>query len=445
MSTPQHRLALGSIVAIVISLVIGMGIFKLPASVAATSGTPGIFYAAWAVGGLTALMGALVYAEIGLRLPGIGGYYKIFAECYHPAVGFVVNILIVVSNAASAAIVALIGADYAADLLYGQPAGWAFHAGIALGSIALFYGLNFMGLRSSSRTQNLLTLLKTALVVLLIGAVFADASVTPRGYDANAPLLVFDGGNGWYLFLVSMVSVSFVYGGYQQTINFGGEVSSPALLPRGIILGMAVVLMLYLSLCYVYVRVIGFDQMKNATAIGALLFEALFGAAGAKVFDACMFLSVLAYLNVTLMSNPRVLYAMGKDGVLPAAFARSHPRTGAFTVGLSVFAGIALLVVFLGKGVDDILNFTMFLDSIGMATSAATLFVLRRRGIGKADEGNAPLWQRITPLLALLFIGVYAVIAFMVVLKNPTAAAIGMGLLLLLGGLYAWNKKRYRE
>lgn len=96
---------------IVISLVIGMGIFRTPASVAATSGSVDIFFAAWIAGGIVAICGALTYAEIGLRLPAIGGYYKVFAQCYHPAVGFSVNVIIIISNAASGAVVALIGAD----------------------------------------------------------------------------------------------------------------------------------------------------------------------------------------------------------------------------------------------------------------------------------------------------------------------------------------------
>src|SRR5215467_12614431 len=114
--TPKNKLGLFDLTMIVISLVIGMGIFRNPASVAATSGNSSIFFLLWVAGGLMALCGALTYAEIGLRLPAMGGYYKIFAQCYHPAVGFTVNALILVCNAASLAVVALIGADYVSDL-----------------------------------------------------------------------------------------------------------------------------------------------------------------------------------------------------------------------------------------------------------------------------------------------------------------------------------------
>lgn len=432
-----HRLSLPSVVAIVISLVIGMGIFKFPASVAATSGTPAIFYGAWLLGGLVALLGALTYAEIGLRLPAVGGYYQIFARCYHPIVGFTVNLLIVISNAASTAVVALIGADYAADLLYGAPAGMFFNATVAFVAIALFYGVNLLGLRTSSRTQNALTLLKVALVVLLISAVFTGVQVEPHGYNTEAPRYFYDGTNGLYLLLLSLVNVSFVYGGYQQTINFGGEVKEISFIPKGIFIGMSLVLALYLSICYAYVQVIGYEKMQNATAIGALLFEAWFGAVGAKVFDACMFLSVLAYVNISLMSNPRVLFAMSEDGSLPPIFGKTHPQTGAMTTGLTFFAVFALLCVLAGKGIDNLLSFTMFLDSIGMATSAATIYILRRRAPGELRSG----WHRLTPLFAAVFILAYIVIATMVTIDKPLAAGIGVGLLLGLAGLFIVIRK----
>lgn len=438
-NSTSYRLPLFSLVIIVISFVIGMGIFKLPASVAATSGVPAIFYAAWVVGGITALAGALVYAEIGKRLPAVGGYYKIFSECYHPAVGFTVNILILISNAASVAIVALIGADYVADLLYGESAGVGFNILVAVVAVGLFYVVNLLGLRTSSQTQNILMLIKIGLVLLLISTIFTGLTAVPHDYDSDAKLYVYDGSNALLLFLISLVSVSFAYGGYQQTINFGGESKSPSTLPLAILLGMALVLVLYLAVSYVYVQVIGFEAIKNATAIGALLCETWFGTAGAKFFDACMFLSVLAYVNIGLMSNPRVMYAMSKDGVLPTAFQKKTDDKGVFTVGLTVFAIVTVAVVFLGKGVDNILSFTMFLDSIGMATSAATLFILRRRQRETAPARG--FMGKITPFLAAFFIFMYIVIAVAVVIKDPIAAAIGAGLLVIFVAVY-WFSKR---
>ena len=166
----SKKLSLFDISLIAVSLVIGMGIFKTPATIAAKSGTPLIFFSAWLIGGLIALFGALTYAEIGQRLPVMGGYYKVFAHCYHPGVGFTINVLILISNAASLAVVALIGADYVSDLLFGQPSGTLFNIGVASLSVALFYVVNLLGLKTSSRTQNILTVVKISLIVLLISS-----------------------------------------------------------------------------------------------------------------------------------------------------------------------------------------------------------------------------------------------------------------------------------
>ena len=432
--TGKNKLNLLDISLIVVSLVIGMGIFRNPASVAATSGNSSIFFALWIAGGLIALCGALTYAEIGQRLPAMGGYYKVFAECYHPSVGFSVNAIILISNAASLAVVALIGADYVSDLLYGKPSGIFFNTLVAITAVALFFVVNLFGLKTSSRTQNVLIIVKVGLMVVLIAAFFKGVVIEPHGYEEGSPLYTLDNNSALTLFLISLIPVCFAYGGYQQTINFGGEVKDTRIIPKGIIIGIIIVIGLYLLINISYTRVIGYDKMKNASAIGALLCEAWFGKAGGKVFDALMFLSVLAYVNILLMSNPRVMYAMSQDRVFPKLFSYRHPKTEALVAGLASFSLITVIVTFFGKGVDNILNFTMFLDSIGMSTSAATLFVLRKRKRNEAMITGA--WNRFTPVLAGFFVFSYFLIAAGVVIKDVKAALTGAGLLAIFLALY---------
>lgn len=442
MTKSNSQLNLFDISLIVVSLVIGMGIFRNPASVAATSGTVSIFFLLWVAGGLIALFGALTYAEIGQRLPAMGGYYKIFAHCYHPSIGFSVNAIILISNAASLAIVALIGADYVSDLLFGKPSGIFFNTMVAIVAVAVFFSVNMMGLKTSSRTQNVLTVVKMALIVLLIAAVLKGVIIEPHGYEEGSPFYTLNDKSAVSLFLISLIPVCFAYGGYQQTINFGAEVKDSKSIPKGIIIGIIIVIALYLLINVAYTQVIGYDKMKNASAIGALLCEAWFGKAGGKVFDALMFISVMAYVNIVLMSNPRVMYAMSEDKVFPKIFSYRHPKTGALVPGLIVFSLVTIIVAFFGKGVDNILNFTMFLDSIGMSTSAATLFILRKR---KENEvmitGN---WNKFTPILAGFFVLSYFMIAVGVVIKDVRAAFIGTGLLaffLVLYFLFYYKKK----
>jgi APA family basic amino acid/polyamine antiporter len=422
-----------SLTMIVVSLVIGMGIFKTPATIAAKSGTPMIFFAAWIIGGIIALFGALTYAEIGQRLPVMGGYYKVFAHCYHPGVGFTINVLILISNAASLAVVALIGADYVSDLLFGRPSGTFFNICVASISVGLFYIVNLLGLKTSSRTQNVLMIVKISLIVLLISSLFKGVQVPIHGVN-EGKVYVYNGSNGALLLMVSLVAVFFTYGGYQQTINFGSEVKSAKTMQRGIVFGIFIVLFLYLAINYTYMKVIGFDNMKNANAIGSLLFEAWFGKFGAKVFDFAMVLSVLAYVNVILMSNPRVMFAMSEDKVLPAIFQKKHPKTDALVPGLTVFAIATILVTFFGKGVDDVLSFSIFLDCLGMSTSAATLLILRSKKQGDGSVTGA--LKRWTPLFCILFVIAYAFVAVAVVIDKPYSALTAVILVVLVLILY---------
>jgi APA family basic amino acid/polyamine antiporter len=432
----QKKLSLFDISLIVVSLVIGMGIFRVPASVAATSGTETIFFGVWIAGGLIALCGALTYAEIGKRLPAMGGYYKVFAECYHPAIGFSVNAIILISNAASLAIVTLIGADYVSDLLYGKPSGTFFNTGVAIAAVGIFYLVNLSGLKTSSRTQNILTITKLSMIVVLIASVIKGVIVEPHGYNTGDPVYTLTDKSPWVLFLISLIPVSFAFGGYQQTINFGAEAEKPSGIPRGILIGIAIVTLLYLSINLAYTKVIGYEPMKNATAIGALLCEAWFGKAGAKVFDGLMFLSVMAYVNVILLSNPRVMFAMSQDKVFPKLFGYRNEKTGAITNSLTVFALTTILISFLGKGIDPILNFSMFLDSIGMATSAAGIFILRKRQRGLVADNAVQEYSVITPYVAGFFIVAYFAIATGVFLKDPTAAWTGTILFLVFLVIY---------
>jgi APA family basic amino acid/polyamine antiporter len=431
----KQQLSLFSLTMIVISLVIGMGIFKTPATIAAKSGTEFIFYLAWIFGGCVAICGALTYAEIGQRMPVVGAFYKVFAISYHPSIGFTVNALILISNAASLAVVALIGADYASDLLYGKPSGQVFNIVVAVVPIMIFYGVNILGLKTSSTTQNILTIVKVALVVLLISTVFKGVIIEPHGHDATKPIYEYTGNNTLLLLMLSLVAVSFTYGGYQQSINFGGELKNTRTMQKGVIIGILIVIALYLSISYAYVQVIGFDKMKNATAIGALLCEAWFGKAGGKVFDACMFLSVMAYVNVILMANPRVMFAMSKDGVFPKAFSYKHPKTGALVPSLTVFAIVTILVVLIGKEVDNVLTFSIFLDCFGMTLSASTLFIMRKKLLGDNLVDKNVLYK-ITPILSALFVLAYCFVAVAVIIDNIEAAFTGIGLMIVFMILY---------
>src|SRR5215470_6381718 len=144
----KNKLGLFDFTMIVIGLVIGMGIFRTAKDAANAALNPTVYFGAWIVGGLVALCGALTYAEIGSRYPVTGGYYKIFSYCYHPSVAFAINCIILVSNAASLAGVALIGSEYLANWLFkGNSDINTIKLIISTIAVIIFYGVNLLGLK----------------------------------------------------------------------------------------------------------------------------------------------------------------------------------------------------------------------------------------------------------------------------------------------------------
>jgi basic amino acid/polyamine antiporter, APA family len=428
--TPKNKLGLFDFTMIVVSLVIGMGIFRTPANVAAASPTPMIFFIAWLAGGIVALCGALTYAEIGSRLPVMGGYYKVFSYAYHPSIAFAINCIILVSNAASGAAVALVGSEYitgviipnAKDVSYIQ----TVHIGIALAAIVIFYGINMLGLRLSAKTQTVLTVIKISLILLLITPLFFAA-----GNDSSVSLIPSSLAPGFKEYIkafgIGLVAVSFTYGGYQQTINFGSEVDKPNRnIPRGIFMGIFIIITLYLTINYAYVHVIGFEELKTSKNIAAIMASKIFGINAERVLSVLLFLSVLAYINVLLLSNPRVMYAMSEDKILPNAFQKRNKR-GALTLALSVFAGLAAVIVFWAKEFDTLLSFTIFLDCFGMVLSAGSIFIIRKRTAHL--NGTGIYSMKLYPLLPLIFMSAYSFVAISLLINETKLSLIGLGVL----------------
>ncbi|ULT45506.1 APC family permease [Niabella defluvii] len=232
-----------------------------------------------------------------------------------------------------------------------------------------------LGLKLSSRTQNVLMLIKIGMVLLLIVSIlFAPAApALPPGNIAENSATAYIKAFG-----IGLVAVSFTYGGYQQTINFGEEVKTPArTVPRSIFWGIFIIVSLYLLVNYAYVRVIGFEQLKDSKNIAAIMASKVLGTKAENILSVLLFIGVLGYINGSLLSNPRVMYAMSTDKVLPALFSKTN-KNGVLTSSLTIFSAIAVFVVFWAEEFDRILSFSIFLDCFGMALSAGSIFILEK-------------------------------------------------------------------
>lgn len=372
---PMHSptLRFFDVVMLVISLVIGMGIFRAPATVALRSGSESVFYLAWIIGGIVALCGALVFAEAGRRMPVTGAYYRIFASAYHPVIAFAVNVIILVSNAASAAGVAIIGAEY---VRHWVP---SVHTSVtATTMIVLLYGLNMLGLRTSATVQNVLMGIKLVMLACIIAAlVLVEPAPTTSVVSLNHTK------GFWESLGLALIPVSFTFGGYQSTINFGGEIiDSKRRMPLAILVGVMIITTIYLLANAAYVHVLGFDTLANSSSIAAMVVDRLFGSAGSDILTAVLVISVFGYVNVAMLSNPRVMNAMSEDGVLPAQLAARTASTGVQHGSLAAFALLSVLCVYVGESFEVILNYTIFIDAIGLAFGAASIYWLGGEQIG---------------------------------------------------------------
>ncbi|MFY7838861.1 MAG: APC family permease [Lacibacter sp.] len=426
MKTTNSKLNLFSFTMIVVGLVIGMGIFRTAATSAKDAIDPNVYFSAWLVGGLVALCGALTYAEIGSRFPVTGGYYKVFAQAYHPSIAFAINCLILVSNAASLSGVALIGSGYLLKLFPGE---WTdvHKALVSCAAIIIFYLINLRGLKLSSMAQNILMIIKIGMILVLIAALFFPDQYAVQETTATAATTFST--IDWIKSLgVSLIAVSFTYGGYQQTINFGNEVQNPTKnIPRGIFMGIAIIIGLYLLVNMSYYNLVGFNQMKGEREIAYVVIDKIFGTTGATVFSAFLFLGVLAYVNGLLMSNPRVMYAMGDDGSLPKIFAKQNEKTNVLTFSLTVFAAICIVILFFAQEFEKILSFTIFLDCFGMILSSATIFWFRKKT--KHLDGTGIYKMKLFPLMPLIFMAAYLFVGTSIAIDDPSAALTGVTVL----------------
>lgn len=439
----KPRLSRFDLTMIVISLVIGMGIFGTPSDVAVKAGSAPIFFGAWIFGGLVTLCGALTFAEIGARYPSTGGFYKVFSYCYHPAFAFMVNWVLVISNAASVAAVALLGAEYINPILL--PANMQNSFGTKLTTILtvlVLYAINFLGIKLSARAQNVLTIFKVGMIVVLCTAIFkSDAlPVNPIAATPHSGSLI-------TAFGLSLVAVFFTYTGYAQTINFGGDIINPKKnIPRSIFIGIGVVITLYLAINYAYFTVLGIDGLQKTHTLAATMAGIIFGATGSKITSILMFVSVVAYVNVNILSSPRVYYAMAEDGILPPIFKRINEKTQVQEFGMSFFIIAILVILFFVGSFSDMLRYVMFFETIGVSVAAIAIFILRKktRDLDTNDIYTIK-WFPLVPLVFILSYWFVTINIFISFKENPYAALFCLAAYALGLGIYYLSAGRQRK
>src|SRR3989442_1334646 len=422
-----RRLGLFSGTMAVVGGIIGGGIFRAPATVAERLRSPGLVLLAWVIGGGVALIGAFLFRELGQRCPGAGGGYVYLRETWGalPAFLYGWTLVLVIATGAIAA-VAVTFADYTLTLL---GLSHRFSVPLAIAAIVLLSGINYVGVRPAAITQNIFTLLKLAALAALIGAGILLAAPTAP-YRPLPPAQIDSQGVVTALG-AALVPVLFTYGGWQQTNFIAEEIVEPERnLPRALVLGVAVVVLVYLLTNYVYLHVLGVERLGASTAPAAETMGVVLGPIGGKIIAAGIALSTFGFLNLVILVTPRVLQAMAADGVFFRKLAELHPayRTpAAAIVALAVCAIILTLTGTFGQLVD----YVTFGDWIFFGLTVAGLFIYRKREQGAGSTEQTTFRVPGYPVTPALFVLAAAYVVLSAISSNPRNAAIGAGLIAL--------------
>ena len=419
---------------VVVSLVVGIGIFRTPAIVAREAGTAALFFAAWGTGGLVSLIGALTFAEIGSRHPRAGGYYRVVADCYHPALAFMLNWAQTLMQGAGAAGVAFIGAEYlGALLLPPERRGAESTVALACALVLVLLVLNYLGIRKGARTQNFLSVLK---ILMIAGLAAAALLLAPR---AVPPSTHANGGSLARL-IASLIPALYAYGGYQMTMNLGADVKDVRRrFPLAVTTGMATVVALYLLINVAYESALGTEGVAAAKLVAAALARVSLGPSGEALVSSAIFLSAAGFVNATILQMPRSYYAMAEDGVLPPLFLRVNGRTQVQEAALIFFGATMLVPAIFLRSFEKLLNYVMFTDALTLVVVASTVFILRRRRAADTSVFRMPGYPLLPALYVACLLGVAAHILF-----AETRLAIAGSLVFLTGGpLFLAGRRRW--
>lgn len=434
-----RQLGLWSAVAVLVGSTIGSGIFRTPASVAARIDDVPLFLTAWVIGGVVAVCGALTYSELAAMFPRSGGVYVFVREGFGPLPAFLfgwAELLIIRPGAYGA--IGITASAYSLRTFGYDPAVEYTSLGIRadqlLGAVFIIIvaTVNYFGIRRGAVLQNLSTAFKVAALAALVILGFALGKGAGFG-----PMLAQRADVSLSPFLLAMVSILWAYDGWADLAFVGGEVKDPQrTLPKALLLGTALVVVLYLGANLIYLYLIPMAQMKQAELVAADVAQLLIGQAGIVAISAAVAVSTFGTLNGSMMTSPRIFYAMAEDGLFPKAIARVDPRTGTPTAAVLLAAVLGVIFVL-------IRTFTELADQfvIGIwpfyALAVASVFVLRK------TRPNVPRPYRTWgyPVVPLLFLGASLFLLGNYLVSQPGAFAVDIGVILTgVPIYYGWQR-----
>lgn len=422
--------------------IIGSGIFMNPHVVAEVVHTPTLILGAWAAGGLIALAGAFIYAELAALRPQVGGQYAYIREAFHPGVAFIYGwtLLLVVQSGGMAA-VAVTFARYFIELTRVETADWVVGA-IALGALTI---VNCLGVRAGSTVQSALMVLKIlAIAALIFVGLWAGPRHEVNGAQIPPPSSAPENWSMIGTFGAALVPVLFAYGGWQTASFVAGEMREPRKnLPRALLIGVVGVIVLYLAVNFVCVNVLGVEGLAATKTPASEVMRSVLGEKGKTMIAIGIAISTLGFLSQSMLTAPRVYFAMADDGLFFKGVARLHPRTRVPAAAIALQGFVAIVIAASGR-YEQILNYVVSIDSIFFGLTAACLFALRKRGPLTDENSKGRNYAvKVSVAVIILFIAAEWLVAASAIYKDPRNSL--MGVAILVAGIPVYFFWRWRD
>jgi basic amino acid/polyamine antiporter, APA family len=415
---PRPALGVADVVALVVGIVVGAGIFRTPSLVAGAAASEGAVVLAWLLGGVISLVGATCYAELATTYPHAGGEYHYLSRAFGRRLAFLFAwARLTVIPTGSIALVAYVFGDYATQLapLGGQSA--AIYAAVAVVALT---AINVKGITLTAWTQNVMTIGVVLGLVAIIVAGFTVAAPQPAPPTA-------DGATAWGLV---MIFVLLTYGGWNEAAYISAEVRGGRRNVAWALIGsLAIVTALYVLVNVAFLRGLGLHAMGESEAVAADLMGRVAGAGGAQVLSVIVCLAALTTANATTLMGARTRFALGRDFPLFAVLGRWNERAGAPVNALLVQGAIALGLVALGtltrKGFETMVEYTAPVFWFFFMLTGAALLVLRAREPATPRPFRVPLY----PLTPLVFTATCGYLLYSSVVYTGIGAAVGVAVL----------------
>ena len=408
----QRKLGLFPATNIVIANMIGAGIFTTSGLLMTGLNNPVLMLALWVVGGIIALFGALSYGELGAAMPGAGGEYLFLSRLYHPIFGFLSGwVSFLVGFSAPIAASALGFSEYFSRAVPGFPA-WFENSGImgpeltkkflAIAIIIIFTFIHYRGIKYGAKIQNVLTIMKVTLIVVLLIAGFSSGNGSLTNFSEGGKVM--SGLAGWKTIGLSLMWIMFAYSGWNASTYLGAEIKNPSkILPGSLIYGTVIVIVLYLGINILYVYSINPEEMKDVISIGGLAMGNLFGKPAEILFSLLIAFALFSSLSAFIIIGPRVYYSMAKDGLFFKSVAKIHSRFQVPSNSILLQCLIAVILALSGT-FEQVLTYMGFALGIFPVLTIAGVFKMRKNNPEALKLPGYPFTQIIYLIVGIMIL-----------------------------------------